>query len=812
MMDRTTIRVALRTLGRHKGFTTVAVLSLAIAIALNTTMYSVLDAIYAPQISARRPENLFYLRYFGDYKNHLSPGSVEQALSVQLRGYEGVSGYWSYFGVTRDPLAENGQSARRVRPYTVRPNFFDLLGTPPLQGRTFLPRDESEASAVVISDRLAQQLFPGESPIGRAMRLGGEPYNVVGVVQRNQLFEPLSADLWILRPPGESRQVPLTMIRYREKVDVDVAFAELTVIAAQLALAAGEQPGASRFHLVPYTVRQFKLQRFHWALIGAVVAVLLVACANLANLQLARGLARSRELALRSAVGASRRQLIMHLLLESGIVAIAGLTLGVLLALWGMQLAESSIPPVMAEYIIQPRMSWRVLVFAASAAVLCVVAIGLLPALHVSRVDPDLLLKSSSGTGANRAHRKRYGVMVVAQIAFALPVLVAAIVLVRSAWTFADPLYMLRYGYGYDPAPIISITAPFKSEKNLSFSGVGADLVGRARSARGITDATMFQYAAPVKRLVSVDGKDGAVREVPANSWSYEIVSPSHLRTLGRTIKRGRDFAEGEIDGKSVIIDESTALFVWGRENPVGRAIKFGNAHSDAPWMTVVGVVGDVRDSAAMVSADYMYGRKMGRVYRVVGPRDSVLLSKTGWGFIRLYARASGSTELAALRLTRTLRTVKLAETVAAIPLTDEMRVGRWRTQSSFAASLFTAFGLLGVGLVAIGVYGIVAHSVAERRRELAVRISLGATWRNILHSVLREGNALILTGVALGLLFTKYTILWLGNFMAGENDAYDAVLFAGISAVLFGVAALAAFAPALRATRIDPVEALRHE
>jgi putative ABC transport system permease protein len=172
----------------------------------------------------------------------------------------------------------------------------------------------------------------------------------------------------------------------------------------------------------------------------------------------------------------------------------------------------------------------------------------------------------------------------------------------------------------------------------------------------------------------------------------------------------------------------------------------------------------------------------------------------------------SGNTDLAAQRIARAVRSVHGAEQAVSVPLADEFYITQTRTRSRFVASLFTTFALIGIGLVAIGVYGIVSHSVAERRRELAVRISLGATARDILHSVLREGNALILSGVAIGLLFTKYPIFWLGNFMMSENDPFNSPLFALIAAFLFGIAAFSAFIPAWRATRIDPVEALRHE
>ena len=810
MFDHTCIRIALRTLGRHRGFTTVAILSLAIAIALNTTMYSVLDAMLAPHISARLPENLYSLRYFGDYQGHLAPGSIEQALSAKVDGFEGVSGYWQY-GVRGSQIAENGTAFRHVRPSVARSNLFDLLGTPPLQGRTFLPRDEA-ANTVVISDWLAGQLFPDESPIGRSLLFSGQAYNIIGVVERNQRFDPLASDLWILRPPV-GRQVPITLIRYRDKVDIRVAYEELRAIAAQLALAAGEQPGDSRFHLVPFETKQFKLGRFHWALIGAVIAVLLVACANLANLQLARGLARSRELALRSAVGAPRRQLIAHLLLESGILAVVGLSLGVVLTLWSIHLAKSAIPPVMVQYIIQPQMSWRVMVFAAVAAVVCLILVGLLPALHVSRVDPDTLLKAGSGTGANKEHRRRYGVMVIAQIGFALPVLIGAIVLLKSAWIVQSQGFRIRSWLGFDPGPVISVRVPIvaKSASILAFADAAAQLTSSAKSVPGVQDAAAYTFGIPFYRIVAVDQSDGSIVDAPANSWNYRIVSPSYFRTLGRAIIVGRDFLEGEIDGKSVIIDQPTALFLFKGANPVGRAIKLGVAHSDLPWLRVVGVVGDLRDSATMAGIDYTYGRRLKEVYRVISPSDRIA-GTGGRGSLTLYARTRGNVDLAAQRVARAVRSVNGAEQASAVPLADEFYITQTQTQSSFVASLFSTFALIGIGLVAIGVYGIVSHSVAERRRELAVRISLGATARNILHSVLREGNALILSGVAIGLLFTKYTIFWLANFMMRENDPYDSVLFAFIAAFLFAIAAFSAFIPAWRATRIDPVEALRHE
>jgi putative ABC transport system permease protein len=827
MIDRSTLRIALRTLARHRGFTAVAIVSLAVAIALNTTMYSALDAMLDPRINARQPDLIYSLRYYGDYRRKLSPDDVEKALRAGMRGYEGVTGFRGYTNFWRQvPIAENGSRYQRVQPFVVRSDFFDFLGSQPREGRTFLARDEGELNAV-ISDRLAAKLFPDESPVGRSLLLEGIGYTVIGVVERNSTFTPLAGDIWILRSAG-TPPVQIGLIRFREKINQYDINDQLKVIAAQLALAVGEKPSQVGFRGLQFVLRHYTIASFHLALVGAVAAVLLVACANLANLQLARGLARSRELALRSAVGASRRQLVGHLLLESALLALGGLALGLVLTLWGVHVMRASVPPVMAGVIIEPQTSWRMFVFAAGAALVCLFLVGLVPALHVSKVDPDTLLKAGSGTGANREHRKRYGVMVVAQIGFALPVLIGAIVVFRAALKIHDHSHFVRNVYGYDPAPIVAANVPIAPSEGstvVRIADAAAELKSRAQSVSGVVDAAAYYTRRPVGNMVMVDDANGYLREEMAHQWDYRMVSPSYFRVFGRSMAQGRDFEEGEFDGSGVIMDARSAKFLWKNENPIGRAIKFGNAQSKESWHRVIGIVGDMRDTFAIRRTDPYANYRLNQVYRVITPTDSIALRTIRPGLatvplaiaqlratLTIYARARGNTELAAVRLQRELRSMRSADGPSAVPLEDELGISTWRIRQDFVASLFSTFALLGLGLVAIGVYGIVSHSVAERRRELAVRISLGATARNILHSVLREGNVLILAGVAIGLLFTKYTVLWLGSYFGGEHDGYNAPLFALIAAFLFGIAAFAAFVPAWRATRIDPVEALRHE
>jgi putative ABC transport system permease protein len=830
-MDRSTLRIAARTLKRHKGFTTVAVLSIAVAIALNTVMYSLMDAMLDPQVSARNPELVYRVTYFNAPQRPVHPEDLATAVRARLAGFDGMTGsQWFFNSYRSEPLAENGQRYMRVRVELVWPNYFDFLGTQPLEGRTFVARDEPLAVAV-ISDRLARKLFPDESPIGRTFTIDGDGFTVIGVVRRNSTFGPLSSDIW--RTRGGSRDaIGLSLMRFRVAVDPYTIGDQLKDVAAQLALSVGAPPGSTSFRGRALAIRHYVLTSFHFALIGAVAAVLLVACANLANLQLARGLARTRELALRSAVGASRRQLVQHMVLESAILAVIGLAVGLVLTLWGVHLVKTSIPPAIEDYIIEPQTSWKMFAFAASAALLCVFLVGLIPALHISRVDPDTLLKAGSGTGANRVHRRRYGMMVVAQIGFALPILIGAIVVFNGSWRMHSRDWLTKELYGYDPSPLVVANVPIVvSEPGrtvvVRMAELAAELTSRSRTIPGVTDAATVFRVPPQGKAVTVDDENGHLREEMAHLWSYMVVSPSYYRTMGRSMVRGRDFGEGEFDGTSVIMDAPTATFLWGAHDPIGRAIKLGDAKAVVPFHRVVGIVGDMRDTFAIRRRNPDANFRLVQVARVMTPKDSLVLAArmvpvgasavqralAGRTDVTVYARAQGNAELAAIRLQRGLRSFRSGgQQATAVAMLDQMGISERRIRQDFVSSLFSTFALLGVALVTLGVYGIVSHSVAERKRELAVRISLGAGMRDILHSVLREGNAIVLAGVALGLGLTYFTVGWLSQFFFGEYDGNNSILFAVIAAGLFAIATVAAFIPALRATRIDPVEALRHE
>jgi ABC-type antimicrobial peptide transport system permease subunit len=327
----------------------------------------------------------------------------------------------------------------------------------------------------------------------------------------------------------------------------------------------------------------------------------------------------------------------------------------------------------------------------------------------------------------------------------------------------------------------------------------------------GVTDIAATFDQSPVKRTVTYDNRFGDMKEEPVPLWQYHVVSAGYRNVFRRPLAAGRDFIDGDLDDNVVLVDLPTANYLWPYQTAVGRSLKFGNKDANLPWFRVIGVVGDIRDTATVRRYNPGMGFRIYGIYRLLKSTDSIVINKWGMGTLEVIARVDGNSELAAVRMQRQFRGFRTNQPPAVTPLVDQLGVGRDQAKGDFVSSLFSVFAGIGLALVAIGVFGIVAHSVEERRREIAVRISFGATARDILYAVLREGNALILVGIAIGLLATKYTIWWLQGFII-DNDGYNAPLMALIAAGLFAVAAFAAYIPALRATRIDPVDALRHE
>ena len=802
------VRLALRTLRRNRGFATIAVLSLGVAIALNATIYTLIDAMVDPQIDVRQPEQLYYLKLFGD-DHRLTPRALDEAFSSGLHGYEGVTGYRQ---LGDHITVEHGGRARDATAVLVRPDFFTVVGVRPMSGRLFVSGDEG-APLAVISDRLAAELFPdGDSPLGGAIEVEGQHRIVVGVVRRDPGFSLVNDDAWIL-PIDSKMPVPPTLIRLRTGITRSAAKAELDVIASRLAMTLGHSPSSMAIVLGATPVRPFKAGPFHSALVMSAIAILLVACANLANLQLARGLGRGSELAIRSALGATRRQLTASLMWENAVLAAGGLLVGLLLAAWSLAAMRALIPVQVAEYVVAPRSSWRFIPAGLLASIVALLAAGLWPAWRVARVDPNQLLRNRVGTGAHRHHRRWYAALIVLQIAFALPLLSGAGLLARSAWRFENTNYVIQHYVGFDPARIIvsQVKATATPGVRVRLDSLAYSLVERVHAVRRVSAVAAMTSAAPEGRAVTIEDVNGSIREIPAPVWSAGVVTSSYVRAQGRELSAGTGFIEGGDAQAQVVVDEPTAHFLWPGASAVGRWIKFGDFRSRVSWAHVTGVLRDARDTATIRVMDPYSGFHLGAVYRTFTPSDTVIASSSGIA-LRLYTRSEANVERSAIDVRHALWATPGISSSFTTTADDWYGLANQRARERFVALIFSTFATLGTGLAMMGVFGIVAYSVNERRREFAVRVSLGATPRAVLRTVLREGNILVMVGTAAGLLLTKQSAPWLSSFLTGVNDLYDAPLFAALALGLALAVFLAALIPALRVIHADPIDALRND
>ncbi len=810
-LSRTDLRIAARSFARQRAFSIVAVVSLGLAIALNTTMYSVLDAMLEPRVDVSHPEQLYSLSVWGDRYGRITLRQRAELLHSASNVLVATTSVAAHGDAA---MLEHGRRLRRGSVATVAPNIFSFLGVRPTAGRAFTDADYTDSSSpVVISTAVASGLYLFDSPVGATISIDGESHPIIGVVDRASQLPGSAVDVWMLpKPTVPLASLAMNVARLRPGMTLKAAqpmIDELSRRFGRLAEANGETSSGAGFLLKPIEFRQFHLAGFHFALIGAVLAVLLIACANLANLQLARGLGRSRELALRAALGATRRDIIAQLLLESGLLAGAGLVFGLLATLWSNKLLEAHIPPSVAEWVIAPQTSWRVFAFGIAACVVCVIIIGLVPALHVSRADPNELLKSGAGTGANANNRRKYSLMIMVEMGLALAVLSGTAIVVRSALAYNT------YDTGYDLKPLTRawffnrtphVVMRYVDAQNEALSRVAGvpDVASAAVSTSGYLDGA---------GIAAVDAH-GDKREYLSMRQGYSVVSPGYLRTMGIPIVQGRDFADGASSVGELIIDEQTALFLWPDGHVVGNQIKLGTDSSHAPWVRVIGVSRLTHGHFTQHEIDNPHApppHALGVMYYRPAATDTFVASKFGYSNV-LVVRAARDPQHMPLTLRHTLAVALPYSWMAnAESMEDAIGLRTLRESHDFVAGVFQLFTLLALGLAALGIYGVVAHSVAERRREIGVRIALGADARQILRAVLREGNAVALGGVAFGLLCTKYTMKWLYAF-SFDGDEYDAPLFAAMAAVLFIVAIAASFGPALRATRIDPVESMRAE
>lgn len=811
---RRTIRLSSRSLVRHRAFAIMTIVTLGLTIAASTTAFSVVDALVNPHLIARAPDRLFTVRVIFD--QHVKEWEYQRAIvRAVARGgatFESFaeSGPWRNFH--GEAVAERGRQSRAATVRSVSPNYFTTIGVLPLEGQLTLPGGRSGGTDVaVISDRLREELFAqGESAVPGTILVNGRPITVVGVVRRYESVAPLSDDVWVLEP----REVPFAwwnFVRLKDHATREQLRAELQSLGEQAATQLGIRDAHPAF--VPASLEVgAHAQAFHFALMGAGLAVLLIVGLNLANLQLVRAMGRSGEIATQGALGAMRRHIVAQLLTENALLVGLGLVLALVLTIGAAELIRVTVPHGIGQYVVAPKLSWRMVGFAVVGSAVAVVLIGVIPAIRVSRIDLHTLLKNRAGSGTSRLQGQGYGALVVLQIALSMPLATGAVILLGSLWAISRPGATMER-VGYDPAPIIQGQLRWTRADSapISLGDVAPQQLKAIRAIPGVRDAAIAASARPDGSAVTVDDGSGEIREVPTLLWTYDVVTPTYFRTLGRPIVSGTDYPDEGADAATVILDENTAHTLWPRANPLGRAIKFGTAQSSAPWLRVRGIVGN-RSSKAQRDREALFGvMRMTEAFRLIAPTDTAPQSIYKRYEQALVVRADSATPAVASALRRYLAQLDGDYPPRVQLLTEYLGIPQQLAEMRFIAALFTVFGVLAVGLACLGIYGIVTQHVLDHRRDLGIRLALGATTAVIVRTVLRSQNVFALLGVAIGLVLTVATAHWLAGFSpSGEDGLGIVALFAGMCVLLFACVVVSAVVPTIRAARIPPMEVLR--
>ena len=809
------VRYACRQIRRAPGFAAAAMLTLGLGIGVNTIVFTLLNSLALRPMPVHDPARLVRIYPVGQNGRRQNLFSYPDYVDYrhQLQVFDSVIAYIPAVVTTAVPSGE----PEELLAYVVTPNYFSTLGVNLAIGRGFLssaPGTSGTNPEVVISHPFWEQHLGSDvNVLGTTLMLNGHPFTVVGVGPSDFFgTEPFVPDLWVpvaMQPqiqPGpdllHDRDTGWLLVigRLKPTVSASAAQAAMAVVARRLAAA---YPGPRRIDGVAFAPATFftidpGLRPLIALVLTIVGLVLLVACANVANLTLARATARQREIAVRLALGASRWRLVRQLLTESVLIALLGGAVGLVLSYWTLRalypIGVSLLPFRWGTVILDLTPDVRVFVYTLLLAGATAVAFGLMPALQASQPNLAAAMHDEGamlGVGWSRS-RLRNGLVIV-QMALSLVLLVGAGLLARSVQraraldlgfktdgvVFSD-YDLQRHGYAPDAA------ADFNRR-----------LLDFARNLPGVTSASLTTHVpltGGVRRTtVQIDRYEPRFGEEPL-SCTYTIVLPNYFETLGMPIVKGRNFTEGDVRAASpvVIVGDGLARRFWPNQDPLGRHIR--TALSSTP-LTVVGIVRDSSDAS-------LWRDKEISLYFPLSPASNPVR-------VRLLARTAGDPQTMISALRYEARTLDPHLKFEATRLEDVLRL--WMLPSRVAAIGAAVLGGLALLMASVGIYGVIAYIVSHRTREIGVRVALGAGRRDVTWLVLSEGARLVALGVAAGLAGSVATTRTLKGFLFGLS-ALDPVTFVAVPLVLAAVALAACYVPARRAARVDPMIALRWE
>ena len=801
------LRYASRNLLKNPGFAVLTIVCLAVGIGVNSTIFSVVDTVALRPLPFKDPDALVAL-HTTQVTAGINRGAVSyldfRDWSDQTRSFETLAAVTG-----RSVTVTEREDSERFLGALVTRELFPMLGIDPILGRQFSPDDDQPGAApvVMLSHGVWQRRFLGDmSIVDRPVLVNGKPHTVIGVMPERFQFPEL-AQLWLPLTPLEfasprGQRNTRVFARLKPGVSIDGARRDLVEVAGRLATTFPEDKDVSatvltlRDDLMPSDVKLMV-----GTMMGAVSLVLLIACANVANLLLARATARQREIAIRTAIGAGRGRIIRQLLTESLLIALASAPLGVALAYVGLRWLTASIPPEgQVPYYVNWDMNWRVVYYTGVVAIVTGLLFGLAPALHAADANLHRSLKDGIRGGSGGAQRNRLrNTLVIAEIALSLVLLVGASLFVRSF------LNLQGAGAGVDSRPLMTLRF-FMSGDQYSSEDARVrrveDIVRRVEALPGV-EAAFASNLVPLSGGGSggpVEPEGMIVEPGKEPNIDYIAVTPHIFRTLGAPILAGRDFhdVEGATRSRVAIVNRALAHYLWpNRPDVIGLRFRFASG-TDREWITVVGLIGDfhlysIRDEnvATMAFVSYPYGafQNTGLTIRVAGsvPPASIMTA------VREEIRRSDSL--------LPLFNVRSGE--------ENRRINFW--QDRLFGWMFSLFGAIALLLASIGIYAVLSYSVAQRTQEIGVRLALGASRRDVFRLILAQAARLAVMGIVLGAAGAALVTPLVRTIVYNVTPT-DPVSFLGTALFLALVACAAGYVPARRATSVDPIVALRVE
>jgi putative ABC transport system permease protein len=801
------LRFALRQLVRYRWFSLAVIVTLALGIGVNTTVFTLVNAVLFKPVPVPGGERLTVVtQQWPENRYNRGPVSYPEfrAYREQNRTFEGLE------AVDRDGgiIAEPGNPPERFGMGLISPGLFELLKTRPILGRAFVPAD-GEAGAptvLLLSHQVWQQRYAGAADVvGRTVRLNGQPATIVGVMPEGFKF-PDNEELWTaLRPTPERedrKHRSLMLFGLRQPgTSIAEAQTDLNVIAARMAK---EFPDTNK-EVVP------RVQTFHdlfnggpiklifLLMLGAVGFVLLIACANVANMMLSRAIGRGREMAVRAAMGASRGQIIRQLLIESVLLSVIGGACGLGLAQFGVHAFDRATQDVGKPYWIHFTMDWRAFAYFAVISVAAGIIFGLVPALRASRVDLNTALKDGTAGGTARGG-KLTGALVMFQFA-------ATVVLLAGAGLMVKSFFAVQQINPFVPAAhILSVRLALPDNKGERYETPDARramherLQQRLAAIPGVTHAALtsdFPGLGSQQRSVEIEGQPPADPKQPKLA-AVVFSTPNFLSAINLPVLVGRGFdeADGRPGKEAAIVTREFATRHWGDEPPLGRKFRLLNREGQpGAWITVVGVSGDLVQNFQQ---------------RHAPPLAFLSHQQEPWAWIGLLLRTSGDPAA----LTSAVRAA-VQELDADLPLfevrTVQQAIARESWFLAVFGTLFLTFAVIALLMASVGIYAVVAQTTARRTREIGIRMALGATAANVVRLMLSRGVVQLGVGLVLGLAGAFGATRLLDSIL-GLVSPSDPVVFAGVAALLTAIGLFACWLPARRAALVAPTEALRNE